>query len=271
MKMNEAERMLTDQVSSTDITAYTSIFSPARDASKALNAFVANSRKGSPRETVARYLASRRIAPVFKTPRSKNHVNPYYDLWVHSCQLTTFLGPLQGPSYTHPVSSKQTHPILPVFYHHFGCVVPSYEALYIISDLVKQSGTHGIIDMASGNGYWTKMLRRMKLDVVAVDNMSSVYRTMWIPDTLKADGVELLLMVYMVTTGTFTKQILQEYKGCTIVVIGTQNTNRYTGFSDCTTEEYFEKEMPGWSLTTRIAMPSFAGKDEAMFVWIKNV
>lgn len=171
-----------------------------------------------------------------------------------------------------------THPILPVFYHHFGCVVPSYEALCIISRLAKAAAVEGVLDMASGNGYWTYMLRRMQVDVQAVDNMASEYRTMWISDTVKSDGVEylkrnkgsqnrVLLMVYMVTAGTFTKRLLQAYRGNTVVVIGTQNANRYTGFADCTVEEYFEKEMPGWETTTRFAMPSFAGKDEGMYVW----
>lgn len=135
--------------------------------------------------------------------------------------------------------------------------------------------------MASGNGYWTYMLRQMQLNVVAVDNFASEYRTMWISDTVKMDGVDymkknggakkrILLMVYIITAGTFTKRVLQAFQGGTVVVVGTQNTNRYTGFSDCTAEEYFEKEMPAWGLVCRIAMPSFAGKDEAMFVWQKK-
>jgi len=199
-------------------------------------------------------------------------------MWALSCQETAFLGPLPDPSYVHPANAKHTHPILPVFYHLFGCVVPSYEALHIVSQLVADSGADGVIDMASGNGYWAYMLRRMKLDVTAVDNMASEYRTMWIDDTVKADGVEylkknsggngsILLMVYMVTAGFFTKRVLREYRGGTIVVVGTQNSNRYTGFADCTAEEYFEKEMPGWELICRVPMPSFAGKDEGMFVW----
>jgi hypothetical protein len=96
----------------------------------------------------------------------------------------------------------------------------------------------------------------MNLSVVAVDNMASEYRTMWIPETVKADGVEylkkhaggrgkVLLMVYMVTAGTFTKRVVQAYKGDTIVVVGTQNANRFTGFSDCTVEEWFEREIAG--------------------------
>ena len=36
------------------------------------------------------------------------------------------------------------------------------------------------------------MLRRMSLHVSAVDNMASEYRTMWIADTVKSDGVEYL-------------------------------------------------------------------------------
>jgi hypothetical protein len=35
-------------------------------------------------------------------------------------------------------------------------------------------------------------------------------------------------------------------------------------------EEYFEKEMTDWEKVCRIEMPSFAGKDEAMFIWEKN-
>ncbi len=199
-------------------------------------------------------------------------------MWVLSCQVTAFIGPLPDPSYAHPANAKHTHPILPVLYHHFGCVVPTYESLYIISLLVKNSGAEGVVDMGSGNGYWTYMLRRMTVDVVAVDSMASEYRTMWIEDTTKGDGVEylkknggakgrVLLLVYMVTAGSFTKRVLQAYQGDAIVVVGTQNANRYTGFADRTTEEFFEKEMPGWELVCKIPMPSFAGKDEGMSVW----
>ena len=126
------------------------------------------------------------------------------------------------------------------------------------------------------------MLRKMNIDVIAVDNMASEYRTMWISDTVKADGVEylmknsggkgkVLLMVYIVTAGEFSRRLLKAYQGDTIVAVGTQNSNRYTGFNDCTMEEYFEKEMPQWTLLCRIAMPSFAGKDEALFMWKRKV
>ncbi|EKD14525.1 uncharacterized protein L3040_000046 [Drepanopeziza brunnea f. sp. 'multigermtubi'] len=267
------------EVPSADINAYTSIFAPTTDTSKALTSLAANAKKGSPRETVAKYLQSRRKC-LFKVPRAKAHINPYYDMWVLSCQETAFLGPLPDPSYASPANAKHTHPILPLFYHHFGCVVPSYEALHIVSQVVADAKADGVIDMASGNGYWTYMLRAMKVDVVAVDNMASEYRTMWIEDTVKADGVEylkkntggrgkVLLMVYMVTAGSFTQRVLQAYRGNIIVVVGTQNANRYTGFADVTTEEYFENYMPGWELVCRIPVPSFAGKDEAMFVWIR--
>ncbi|CAL3964350.1 unnamed protein product [Diplocarpon coronariae] len=268
------------EVKLADINAYTSIFSPATDTFKALTSFAANAKKGSPRETVAKYLQSQRKYEA-KTPKAKSHVNPYYDMWAMSCEETAFLGPLPDPSYANPANAKQTHPILPVFYHHFGCVVPSYEALYVVSQLVSASDASGVIDMASGNGYWTYMLRRMKLHVAAVDIMASEYRTMWIEDTIKEDGVEylkrndggkakILLMVYMVTAGSFTKKVLQAFRGNTVVIVGTHNANRYTGFADQTTEEYFEKEMPGWELLWRIPLPSFAGKDEGMLVWSRK-
>ncbi|KAB8300815.1 hypothetical protein EYC80_002743 [Monilinia laxa] len=266
------------QVPLADIDAYTSIFSSKTDTSKALVAFSSNAKKSSPREWVVQYLQSCRIPPSYKIPKAKAHINPYYDIWAHTCRMVSFLGPLPDAHYANPAAAKMTHPVLPVLYHHFGCVVPTYDSLYIISQLVGESKADGVIDMASGNGYWTYLLRRMKLNVNAVDNMASEYRKMWISDTEKADGAEylrknaggknkILLMVYMVTAGTFTKRVLAAYKGNTIVAVGTQNANRYTGFSDCTMEEWFEKEMSDWGLVCRIPMPSFAGKDEGMFVW----
>ncbi|KAH6710599.1 hypothetical protein BKA61DRAFT_645047 [Leptodontidium sp. MPI-SDFR-AT-0119] len=254
------------QVSESDINAYTSIFSSNTDSSKALTAFLSNAKKGSPREIVAKYLQSRRTCP-FKIPKSKTHINPYYDMWALSCRETAFLGPSPDPSYAHPANAKHTHPILPVFYHHFGCVVPSYEALQIISQLVADSGVDGEL-------IWP-------LNVTAVGNMASKYRTRWIENTVKADGVEylkkngggkgrVLLMVYMVTASSFTKRVLREYRGDAIVMVGTQNANRYTDFADCTMEEYFEKEMPNWVLVCVVPMPSFAGKDEGMLVWRRN-
>ncbi|KAK0110168.1 hypothetical protein ONS95_002819 [Cadophora gregata] len=270
------------EVPPTDITAYTTLFSPTISHPKALTSLLSNAKKGSPRATVAQYLlhSHQRICP-FQIPKSKTHINPYYDLWALSCQETAFLGPLPDPSYASPANAKHTHPILPVFYHHFGCVVPSYEALYIISQLARESAAEGVIDMGSGNGYWTYMLRRMNLalTVTAVDNMESEYRTMWIDDTIHTDGVEylrqndggkgrVLLLVYMVTKGRFTERVVRAYRGDTIVLVGTRNANRFTGFGDCTAEEFFEREeMAGWELSCKVAVPSFAGKDEGLLVW----
>jgi hypothetical protein len=273
--------VLTDlKVPTADIEAYTSIFSSNTDTTKALNSFAANAKRQSPRATVAHYLQSKRIPPQIKVPKSKAHLNPAYDIWSHACQQIAFLGPLPDPSYANPAAARRSHPILPVLYHHFGCAVPTYEALNIINNVVKEVGAGGVIDLGSGNGYWSYMLRKMGIKTTAVDNMTSEYRTMWIQDSKKADGVEflmqsrtkakdhdVLLMVYPVVAGNLTSMAIKAYKGDAVVIVGTQNTNRFTGFSDCTAEEWFKKEMPSWELNCRIAMPSFAGKDDAMFVW----
>ncbi len=148
----------------------------------------------------------------------------------------------------------------------------------MLARLVAQGPADGVVDMASGNGYWTCLLRGMGLRVTAVDNMEAVWRMMWVGDTVKADGVEylkrqggardkVLLMVYMVPRGDFTKRVLKAYKGDTVVVAGTQNENRFTGFSDMTVEQYFEQEKKNFEMTVRIPLPSFAGKDEAMYVY----
>jgi hypothetical protein len=264
-----------------DINAYTSIFSSTTSTDKALKSFASNAKKGSPRESVAHYLLTKRLMPPTFTisKLKKEHLNPYFDIWTFSCQDTGFLGPLGDKGYADPRAANQAHPILPVLYHHFGCVCPSWEALSVISQLVGK-GEEGVLEVGSGNGYWTYLLRRMGVKVIAVDSADASWRTMWISDTVKANGVEyvkktggakdrVLLLVYPVVTGDFTGKVLREYKGDTIVVVGTQNDNRFTGFKDMTLEKWFEQEK-GWEMPVRVALPSFAGKDEGLFVFRKK-
>ena len=58
--------------------------------------------------------------------------------------------------------------------------------------MIKQLATAGkkreVIEIGSGNGYWTYMLRRQGVEVKAVDNLQSEYRTLWISDTVIKDG-----------------------------------------------------------------------------------
>jgi hypothetical protein len=117
------------------------------------------------------------------------------------------------------------------------------------------------------------------LEVRAIDNAVSEYRVSWIQDTINMDGKEylkkngggkgcVLLLVYPQATGDFTRPILKAFEGDYIVVAGTQNGNGFTGFSDVVVDEWVEREMGGkWELTLRMPLPSFAGKDEALFVF----
>ena len=162
--------------------------------------------------------------------------------------------------------------------HHFGCVVPSWEALELVR-LV--AGGRAVADVGSGNGYWTFMLRRHGLRVTAVDNMQSTFRVRWVADTVVEDGAAwlrarrgaedvVLLLVYPVVGAEFVKSMLAEYRGRTLVVAGTQNANGYTAFVDRTIDDYVRLEMPGWRKTVQVALPSFAGKDEALFVFERD-
>ena len=167
--------------------------------------------------------------------------------------------------------------------HHFGCVVPSYESL----ELIKQvAGGKPILDIGSGNGYWTFMLRRHSgikaEDVVAVDSGQSVYRTLWIGDTVEADGIkwlreqrmggvdDVLLLVYPIVGGEgFTERVVRAYKGNTVFVVGTQCRNGYTAFRDKLVDEWMGEEG-GWEKLVQVPVPSFAGKDEALFVFRRS-
>jgi hypothetical protein len=242
------------------------------------------------RHGIANHLTSRfhnTSNGLLPTKKARSHVNPYYSLWTYSCHELEWAGPL--PSTTH---TKISHHILPIFYHHFGCVVPSYAALHAITKLAQPAKPSKepvlpILDIGSGNGYWSYMLRNFPisdisgakaLDVRAIDNQLSEYRVLWVRDTIKSDGQAylkqhdngkgcVLLLVYPQATGNFTGPILKAFEGDAIVVAGTQNGNGFTGFQDMVVDEWVQKNLSAFELTLRMPLPSFAGKDEALFVF----
>lgn len=173
--------------------------------------------------------------------------------------------------------------MLPIFMHHFGCATPSHESLQVLKLL---ADGRAIADMGSGNGYWTFLLRRYGLTVYPVDNMQSEWRVNWVDDTVIMDGVQwlrknengkdlVLLLVYPVvgggvgggTEGGFTRGLVNAFQGDTIAVVGTQNSNGYTSFKSMTMDVYMENEHPEWTKVVQIPLPSFAGKDEALYVF----
>ncbi|KAF6825318.1 hypothetical protein CPLU01_10362 [Colletotrichum plurivorum] len=270
-----------------DIEAYIQIFLPTTVTASALKSFLSNAKKTSLRFTIASHLAAHRyihpaLSQTLTIPRSKKASsvppNPYLDFWAWSCRNLEWAGP-------HPSSARrmQSHHVLPIFMHHFGCATPSHESLAILKTL---AAGRDVVDMGSGNGYWSFMLRRYGLTVHAVDNMQSEWRANWIPDTEIADGVSwlkkrdagrdlVLLLVYPVvgggvaggSEGGFTRGLVEAYAGDTIAVVGTQNANGYTGFRSTTMDRYMEAEHREWTKVVQIPLPSFAGKDEALFVF----
>ena len=159
--------------------------------------------------------------------------------------------------------------------HHFGCVVPSYESLEIIKYL---AGKQVVVEIGSGNGYWACMLRRMGVIVHAVDNLQSEYRTLWIGSTWIKDGEKylkdgkgckdaVLLLVYPIVSSDFTSRVLDAYKGDAICVAGTQNRSGHTAFRDRTIDEYMKEEKADYEKTIQIPLPSFPGKDEALYIF----
>ena len=277
-----------------DIEAYAAIFDPRKSAANTLKAFAANAKKDSLRSAVARNLSSKwyvhASVPAIK-PSKKGHVNPAYEFWAWSCRALEWVGPEEGTK-----DVKTSHHVLPVFMHHFGCVMPSWEACEVVRWVMKRADAQGegqkkgaVLDMGSGGGYWTLMLRRhfeargCGSEVIAVDSGQSVYRTVWIGDTVLADGVrwlererqgakgDVLLLVYPIVGGEgFTEKVIRAYKGDWVVVAGTQCGNGYTGFRDLIMDEWMETEGC-WEKMVQVPLPSFAGKDEALFVFRRRV
>ena len=213
------------------------------------------------------------------------YYNPYLDFAAWSCRNLEWCGPCEL-SESAP-GATAGHPVLPVLMHHFGCACPSREALEVLR--VVAAG-RGIVDAGSGNGYWTFMLRRHGGvgPVVAVDSGQSAWRTLWVRDTVADDAArwlrrqrpagapdKVLLVVYPIVgggvaggeEGAFTRGLLGAYAGDTLAVVGTQNRNGYTSFRGRTMDEYMAAEEPTWTKVVQIPLPSFPGKDEALFVF----
>ncbi|EHK47386.1 uncharacterized protein TrAtP1_012520 [Trichoderma atroviride] len=268
-----------------DIEAYISIFSPSTATASALKNFETNAKKTSIRSEIASHIAGKRfIHPAVTTqltiPKSKKppSENPYLDFWAWSCRNLEWCGPCASSERV-----ATSHHVLPIFMHHFGCATPSHESLEVLRIL---ADGRAIADMGSGNGYWTFLLRRYGLTVYPVDNMQSEWRVNWIDDTAIIDGVKwlrknengkdmVLLLVYPVVgggvgggaEGSFTRGLVSAFQGDTIAVVGTQNLNGYTGFRGMTMDTFMEQEHKEWTKVVQIPLPSFAGKDEALYVF----
>ncbi|KAF1811588.1 hypothetical protein P152DRAFT_60687 [Eremomyces bilateralis CBS 781.70] len=283
-----------------DIEAYIAIFSPVTSTTKALAAFASNAKKGTPRAHSAPHLHAHLLLPPDTNLRlpakakpaslyNPEYRNPYLDLWSWSARTLDWSGPTPATAHV-----KQSHHVLPVLYHHFGCVCPSHDALSLIAQLCgsaagqRKGATRPVVEIGSGNGYWAFVLRRRGVRVWAVDNAVSAWRTMWIGDTIRADGPgflrrppgevagevggagapgAVLLMVYPQVSGDFTARVVEAYTGDTIVVAGTQNENRFTGFAGETVEEWMARERKRFEKICQVPLPSFAGKDDALFIF----
>ncbi|THX34848.1 hypothetical protein D6D10_07471 [Aureobasidium pullulans] len=262
-----------------DIAAYTNIFKSTTATQKALVGLASNAKKDSIRASVGQHLQALYQPPspdrkIVISKLKKEHTNPYFDVWAWSCQNLEWAGPEDATSKV-----RFSHAILPILYHHFGCVCPSYESLSIIYQLAKG---RTVLDLGSGNGYWSYMLRvfnkQKPLTVVPVDNGISEWRTVWVGDTIQTDGVDylqknadgkdqVLLLVYPQVGLEFTSKILKAYKGDTIICAGTQNSNGYTAFAKETIADWIAREMPVFEKVCQIPLPSFAAKDEALFAF----
>ncbi|KIX02949.1 uncharacterized protein Z518_06499 [Rhinocladiella mackenziei CBS 650.93] len=286
-----------------DIQAYISVFDPTKSVAHSLKSLSANAKKGSIRATVAGYLLSKRhLDPWITVPKLKistpkprpstsrdrggpdennnetrmvpapvqGHENPALDFWAYACHILDYAGPNGNTALV-----TLSHHMLPVYMHHFGCVAPSWESLQVI---VKLASGRSVLDMGSGNGYWSLMLRRLGLNVIAVDSGQSRWRTTWIADTIVTDGIQylrkrggcpsvVLLLVYPIVGGGFTRKVLDAYTGNVVCVAGTQNGNGYTGFKDMMVDEYLMTQKQGWEKVCQVPLPSFAGKDDALFAF----
>ncbi|TGJ78175.1 hypothetical protein E0Z10_g10587, partial [Xylaria hypoxylon] len=179
--------------------------------------YTANAKKGSLRREIGTHLSAKRyIHPSLNLsiPRAKPSrpppSNPYLSFLTWADRNLEWAGPSTSSARGRPSS----HHVLPILMHHFGCACPSHEALEILRTV---ACGREIIDMGSGNGYWTRLLRDYHAFhapssppksnpnsksttkppasiplVTPVDSAQSSWRTTWARDTLITDGATYL-------------------------------------------------------------------------------
>ncbi|EFQ26823.1 uncharacterized protein GLRG_02643 [Colletotrichum graminicola M1.001] len=262
-----------------DIDAYIQIFSPTTSTPAALKSFLANAKKGSVRAAAAAHLLARRhvhpaLADALAVPRVKSPAaaaalppNPYLDFWAWSCRNLEWCGPT--PATGRPGARLQSHHVLPRPHAPLRLRRPDPRRPLRPPHPRRRPAPSPTSAPATATG--PHMLRAYGLAAVhPVDNMQSAWRVTWVPDTVAADGAAFLGATEPHggrDLGGFTRRLVDAYRGDTLAVVGTQNRNGYTAFRDMTVDEYMDREQPEWTKVLQIPLPSFAGKDEALFVF----
>lgn len=149
----------------------------------------------------------------------------------------------------------------------YSWVIPSHEAL---SSCVRLAKTGKIIEIGSGSGYWTSLLRGYGADVIAVDPHPASRHFIW--DTIRRKGEEYLTdqggcpdrALFMCwPRGSFGDKVLQAYNGDTLLWIGEAQDGWQTTWS------LKETRFPDWHLIESIILPSWVGMKPILCMYQK--
>ncbi|KAM7209652.1 hypothetical protein V8F20_000055 [Naviculisporaceae sp. PSN 640] len=285
-----------------DIDSYISIFLPTTATASALKSFASNAKRSSIRSAVASHLVSKRFidpshpfhAQLSSIPKTKTKAllpcNPYLDFWAWSCHVLQWCA-----IYMHHFGCA-----LPT--HESLTILKILSQGRTIADVGSGNGywtmmlrAYGlsVIPIDSAQSEWRVNWLEDSEDHAINGSVgdSGPGAGAGPTGTTIADGAAwlssqqgssqdndggkdlVLLIVYPVVgpdgAGSFTRSLMAAYAGDTVAVVGTQNHNGYTGFRGMTMDEYMEREhgKSGWERVVQIPLPSFPGKDDALFVF----
>jgi hypothetical protein len=160
-------------------------------------------------------------------------LNPYFDIWKEFNQMYVNPGPMTSMRSGPPVTTTSG---LNYLVGLFAWSVPSCGALHLI-----KAYANSVIDMGSGGGYWSLMLRQIGVQVTAVDPLPEPLLYSWIDDTKKQDGFDYLsavsgnketpalLLNYPYGHNSDVYKWINEYKGTTIFYVGSVSRTLFTG------------------------------------------
>lgn len=144
----------------------------------------------------------------------------------------------------------------------YGYAIPNEIALNVIVDI------NPILEIGSGSGYWTHLLREKGADVIAVDNKSEPFKIFHIDDTIFMDGVLYLHehhgcrdRTLLLCWPRWGHEMVQAFTGDRLVIVGEPEGGATWAFDED------DEEFAEWELIEIVDIPTWPGMKDDLRIY----
>lgn len=169
------------------------------------------------------------------------------------------LGPWEAVASLGPGRGTRPH-----FTEHCAWAVPSREAVERIAALV---GRDRLLEVGAGRGLWARLIADAGAEVVAVDLKRLAPAWFEVREQSARQAVAeveaaVLLLCWPHPKSGMASEALQAFRGDTVIYVGESGAGRVTG-----EDAFFEALRGGWSLAETLAIPTWPGFSDALYVY----